>query len=211
MVDISRIKAVIFDCDGVMFDTALANRQYYDEVLAFFGKPMLTQEQFVNVHMMTVRGAIEYLFPEKKDDLLDVFKSLQNIGYQKFIKYMVMEKGLKDLLIKLKANGFVRGIGTNRTNTMEKVLVDFDLEPFFEIVVTAADVKFPKPAPDQLILIMDKLGLTSSQILFVGDSDYDSQAAHNASVGFIAFKNPALKADFKVDSMGEIARILQIN
>ncbi|MBU1196762.1 MAG: HAD family hydrolase [Proteobacteria bacterium] len=209
-MEISRIKAVIFDCDGVMFDTALANRQYYNEVLRLFGKPVLNEEQFVNVHMMTVRGAIEYLFPEK-DDLTDVFKSLQNIGYHKFIQYMVMEEGLKDLLIKLKTNGFIRGIGTNRTNTMEKVLIDFDLKPFFEIVVTAADVRFPKPAPDQLNLIMDKLGLTPAQILFVGDSDYDSRAAYHASVGFVAFKNPELKADYKVDSMGEIARILQIN
>ncbi len=210
MMDISKIKAVIFDCDGVMFDTALANRRYYDEVLALFGKPALNQEQFVNVHMMTVKGAIEYLFPEK-DDVLDVFESLKNIGYHKFIKYMMMEKGLKELLVGLKENGFIRGIGTNRTNTMEKVLVDFDLEAFFEIVVTAAHVKKPKPAPDQLILIMDKLNLEPAQILFVGDSDFDCQAAKNASVGFVAFKNSDLKADFNVDSMDEIARILQIN
>lgn len=210
MMDLSKIKAVIFDCDGVMFDTALANRRYYDEVLTLFNKPVLNDEQFVNVHMMTVKGAIEYLFPEKKD-LSEVFKRLINIGYHKFIKYMVMEPGLKDLLVGLKSNGFIRGIGTNRTNTMEKVLVDFNLESFFEIVVTASDVKSAKPAPDQLLLIMEKLKLTASQILFVGDSDFDCQAAYNASVGFIAFKNPVLKADFNVDSMDEIARILQIN
>jgi len=58
MMDISKIKAVVFDCDGVMFDTAVANRKYYDEVLQAFGKSALNDEQFVNVHMMTVKGAI---------------------------------------------------------------------------------------------------------------------------------------------------------
>ena len=75
---ISKIKAVVFDCDGVMFDTAMANRKFYNEVLTIFGKPKLNDEQFVNVHMMTVKGAIEYLFPEK-EDLSDVFDCMTNI------------------------------------------------------------------------------------------------------------------------------------
>ncbi|NOX35234.1 MAG: HAD family hydrolase [Deltaproteobacteria bacterium] len=209
-MDISKIKAVVFDCDGVMFDTAMANRKYYDEVLQTFGKPCLNENQFVNVHMMTVRGAIEYLFPEM-DDLSGVYACLKNIGYHKFIRYMIMEDGLKELLIKLNANGYIRGIGTNRTDTMEKVLRDFGLEAYFEVVVTAAKVKKPKPDPEQLLLIMKKFDLQPFEILFVGDSDYDRRAAASAKVGFAAFKNLQLKADFNVDSMEQIAGILQIN
>ncbi|MCK5162722.1 MAG: HAD-IA family hydrolase [Desulfobacula sp.] len=209
-MDILKIKAVVFDCDGVMFDTAVANKKYYDEVLQAFGKPLLNEEQFINVHMMTVAEAIDYLFPEI-NDLSSVYDRLKQIGYQKFIKYMVMEEGLKELLIKLKDKGYIRGIGTNRTNTMEKVLEDFFLEDQFEVVVTAAKVKNPKPDPEQLLLIMEKFDLTPNEILFVGDSDYDRQAAVRAKVWFAAFKNPVLKADFNVDSMDEIARVLQIN
>ncbi len=209
-MDISQIKAVIFDCDGVMFDTALANRKYYDEVLATFSKAPLNEEQFINVHMMTVKDAIGYLFPEKTE-LTDVFSCLKNIGYHKFIKYMKMEDGLVDLLLSLKKNGYIRGIGTNRTNTMEKVLKDFDLESYFEVVVTAATVKKPKPDPEQLHLIMSQFNLKPGQILFVGDSDYDRLAAVNAGVRFVAFKAPKLEADWNVDSMDEIAGILQIN
>lgn len=200
----------MFDCDGVMFDTALANRKYYDEVLSGFGKSPLSPEQFVNVHMMTVTSAIEYLFPDM-EDLTPVYESLKNIGYHKFIKYMEMEKGLVELLVKLKEKGLIRGIGTNRTNTMEKVLADFDLEPYFEVVITAAKVKHPKPDPEQLLVIMDQFDLTPDQMLFVGDSDYDRLAALGAGVGFIAFKSPDLKADWNVDSMDEIAEILEIN
>ena len=209
-MDISKIKAVVFDCDGVMFDTAMANRKYYDEVLQTFGKPALNEEQFANVHMMTVGAAIDYLFPGT-EDLSSVYDCLKNIGYHKFIRYMIMEKGLKELLIKLKGNGYIRGIATNRTNTMEKVLEDFHLEEYFEVVVTAAIVKKPKPDPEQLFLIMEKLDLQADEIFFVGDSDYDRQAAVSAKVKFTAFKNPELKADFNVDSMDEIARVLQIN
>ncbi len=208
-MDILKIKAVVFDCDGVMFDTALANRKYYDEVLLNFDKPILNDEQFVNIHMMTVTGAIEYLFPEM-DDLSIVYDRLKNIGYKKFIKHMRMEKDLEALLIKLKDNGYIRGIATNRTNTMEKVLKDFHLEDYFEVVMTAAKVKKPKPDPEQLLQIMERFKLKSDELLFIGDSDYDRLAAQNANVGFAAFKNQNLKADFNVVSMNEIASILQI-
>ncbi|MCD4720312.1 MAG: HAD family hydrolase [Desulfobacula sp.] len=208
-MDIKKIKAVVFDCDGVMFDTARANKKYYDEVLQAFGKPRLNEEQFINVHMMTIKAAIDYLFPEM-EDLSSVYDRLKNIGYKKFIKYMIMEKGLKELLIKLKDNGYIRGIATNRTNTMEKVLEDFYLEDYFEVVVTSAKVKKPKPDPEQLLLIMEKFDLKPDEIFFVGDSDYDRQAAVSAKVKFAAFKNPALIADFNVDSMDEIAKIFQI-
>ncbi|MBC8439577.1 MAG: HAD family hydrolase [Deltaproteobacteria bacterium] len=209
-MDILKIKAVVFDCDGVMFDTAVANRKYYDEVLKRFDKPALNEEQFVNIHMMTVINAIDYLFPEI-DDLSTVYDSLKNIGYKKFIKHMRMEEGLKELLIKLKDNGYIRGIATNRTNTMEKVLKDFHLEDYFEVVVTAAKVEKPKPDPEQLLLIMEKFELKPDEILFIGDSDYDRQAAVSAKVRFAAFKNSELKADFNVESMDEIVTILQIN
>lgn len=209
-MNISKIKAVIFDCDGVMFDTAAANRKYYDEVLAAFDKPVLTEEQFINVHMMTVKDAIIYLFPEK-EDLTQVFDCLKNIGYHKFIPYMEMENGLVELLVNLKDNGYIRGIGTNRTNTMEKVLKDFNLEPYFEVVVTAATVKKPKPDPEQLELIMEQFNLNPGEILFVGDSDFDRLAASRAGVRFVAFKAPHLTADWNVESMDEIAGILNIS
>jgi phosphoglycolate phosphatase len=209
-MNISKIKAVIFDCDGVMFDTAVANRKYYDEVLQKFNKPKLNDVQFTNIHMMTVKAAIEYLFFEM-DDLSEVYACLKNIGYHKFIDYMIMEKGFEDLLIKLKNRGYLIGIATNRTDTMEKILKDFHLDSYFDVVMTAAKVKMPKPDPEQLTLIMEYLKLFPDEILFVGDSEYDGQAATAAKVGFAAFKNSGMKADFSVDSMEGIARILHIN
>lgn len=209
-MDISKIKAVVFDCDGVLFDTALANRKFYDEVLAFFDKPQLTDVQFVNVHMMTVLSAIQYLFPEK-EDYTEVFSCLKQIGYAKFIPYMKMEEGLVRLLKSLKEKGLIRGIATNRTNTMEQVLRDNDLEPYFEMVVTSADVANPKPDPEQLLKIMEAFHLSPQEVIFIGDSEYDQQAARSAGTWFVAFKQPKLTADIHVNAMADILGILQIN
>ncbi len=210
MMDISKIKAVVFDCDGVMFDTAVANRKYYDEVLQKFNRKKLSDEQFMNVHMMTVKAAISYLFPEM-DDLSRVYDCLRHIGYHKFIEYMIMESGFEELLKFLKKSGYIIGIATNRTDTMEKILHDFEIEAYFDIVMTAAKVKNPKPDPEQLIVIMEKLKLSPDEVLFIGDSEYDGKAAAGAKVKFAAFKNSDMEADFNVNSMEELATILQIN
>ncbi|MEH0018897.1 MAG: HAD-IA family hydrolase [Desulfobacter sp.] len=209
-MDISALKAVVFDCDGVMFDTALANRKFYDEILAAFDKPSMTQKQFHNVHMMTVKAAIEYLFPDV-DDYSPIYEIIKSIRYAKFTPYMKREKGLKKLLAALKENGLIRGIATNRTNTMESVLIDNDMTTLFEIVVTAADVDHPKPAPDQLHKIMAEFNLSPEEIIFVGDSEYDQRAAQAAGTWFIAFRQPNLDAHFHAVSMAEVGEFLQIN
>lgn len=209
-MDISKIKAVVFDCDGVMFDTALCNRKFYNEILGVFGKSPLNDEQFVNVHMMTIKGAIEYLFPDF-DDHIPVYRKIKEIGYAKFIPYMEMETGLLELLDGLKKAGLLRGVATNRTNTMDGVLIDNDMTQCFEMVVSAADVAHPKPAPDQLNKIMAAHGFDPKEIVFVGDSTYDEKAAHSAGTWFIAFKSPSLDAHFHVESMAQIAKLLQIN
>ena len=41
----TRFRAVILDCDGVMFDSREANRAYYNAVLSHFGRPPLTAAQ----------------------------------------------------------------------------------------------------------------------------------------------------------------------
>ncbi|MFK5952388.1 MAG: HAD-IA family hydrolase [Desulfobacterium sp.] len=208
-LNMEAIKAVVFDCDGVMFDTAGANEMYYNTVLAHFGKPDLTREQFVKVHMFTVKEAMEYLFPEM-DSLEAVYTFMGTMRYDQFIPYMEREKGLKKLLTALKDSGFTRAVATNRTNTMQAVLEAHDLETAFDMVVTAADVQHPKPSPEQLHTIMKKFSLTPRQMLFVGDSQYDQMAANKAGVPFIAFKNKALEADFHVSTMDQVGKIVGI-
>lgn len=209
-MDTSRIKAVVFDCDGVMFDTAQANRKFYNEILKSFNKPPLDDEQFQNIHMMTVTTAVEYLFPEM-DDHRPVYEMIKRIGYASVIPFMLMEPGLLELLDAIKQAGLVRGVATNRTNTMGKVLIEHKLKKAFDIVVTASDVDNPKPFPDQLEKIMGAFALLPRQIVFIGDSIYDQKAAESAGTWFIAFKQPGLQAHAHAVSMDEVGELLKLS
>jgi len=201
------IKIVIFDCDGVMFDTVKANTAYYNRILLHLGKPPLNPEQFAFVHMHTADESLVYL-----SDNEDEFKAAQNyrriIGYDEFIKYMEIEPYLKPLLKWLKPK-YKTAIATNRSDTMPRVLSEFNLKDDFDMVVTALDVENPKPYPDQLFKILNFFKINPDNALYVGDSKVDETAAKAAGVPLASYKNRSLSADFHITSLKEIKDILE--
>ena len=204
----NKIKVVAFDCDGVMFDTTNANTAYYNQVLRAMGKPALTREQFEYVHMHTVDSSLSFLFKDEKT-LKEAHIYRKQMGYRPFIKEMVEEPGLKPLLIKLRPQ-YKTAVATNRTDTMDAVLKTFDLEHRFDLVVTASDVKQPKPHPEILDKIIAHFEVTPNEVVYVGDSELDEQAAKAAKVPLIAYQNPKLSSQYQISSLLEISRILNL-
>jgi len=203
------IRVVAFDCDGVMFDTEETNRRYYNSLLDRFGLPRLTDEQFRYVHMSTVGQALTYLF-EGEVGMDEVRAASAAFDYAALIPHMKMEPNLVRVL-KTLAPHCKRAIATNRTNSMEAVLVFHELTALFDLVVTSGTVKNAKPAPDQLFKIMDYFSVSAHEILYIGDSTTDQLAARSAGVPFVAFGSPELTADAHMESLDEIPPLLELS
>ncbi|MGB5424190.1 MAG: HAD-IA family hydrolase [Desulfobacterales bacterium] len=200
------VKAVVFDCDGVMFDTVKANTAYYDHILRHFSKPDMTPEQFAYTHMHTVDQALAYLFDDAAQ-LAQARDFRKQMSYLPFLQFMEIEPGLKPLLRHLKPR-YHTAVATNRTDTMNRVLRNHGLEDAFDLVVTALDVANPKPHPDQLNKILDHFALAPDQIIFIGDSELDAAAARAAGVAFVAYANQGLSADFHIERLRQVEDIL---
>ena len=204
----NNIKLVVFDCDGVMFDTEQANRFYYSDMLQHFGRPALTDEQFGFVHMHTVHESMAYLFPDEAHlEAAQAFR--KTMDYRKYLGYYTMEPQLVSLLEKLRPQKKT-AVATNRTDTMDRLLAEFNLEGYFDLVVTSTDVKHPKPHPEGLLKILDHFGLAPHQAIYIGDSQVDELAARAAKMPLAAYRNPELEADFYIDSLGEFEKLLDI-
>jgi phosphoglycolate phosphatase-like HAD superfamily hydrolase len=63
------------------------------------------------------------------------------------------------------------------------------------MVVTALDVKNPKPHPESVEKILQNLNLNKEEAVFVGDSEVDQQTAKSSGVKFIAYKNRDIVSD----------------
>ena len=204
------ISAVIFDCDGVMFDSRKANENFYNSILSHFGLPPMTPEEIEFVHMNTAVESLNHIFGNDPNRAKAQEYRLK-MDYTPFVKDMVMEPGLKELLDLLKPQ-YGLAVATNRSNTIGKVLEVNGLSSYFDIVVSSLDVRNPKPHPESIFKILDFFRLTPSQAIYLGDSAIDSETAKAGGVAFAAYKNKELPADYYVDHLMDLAeKVLRVS
>jgi phosphoglycolate phosphatase len=182
--DDGAIKAVIFDCDGVLVDSRKANAHLYNQFLSHFNKGMLSGEQ------------------------LEAKRLWQEMDYQPLIDLLTLEPGLLECLKKL-THRYRTAIATNRTRTMKQLLQTFGLDPYFDMVVTSLDVRHPKPHPESLKKILSSFDLTPEAACYIGDSDVDRETSQRAGVLFIAYRNEQLEADHYISHFNELIPLLE--
>jgi phosphoglycolate phosphatase len=200
------ISAVIFDCDGVMFDSRRANIHFYNHLLTHFGLAPMTEDKIDYVHMHTADESVRHIFEGTPfTDRAQAYR--WEMDYTPFIEDMIMEPGLKEVLESLKPR-FGLAVATNRSNTINKVLEWNSLDKYFDIVVSSLDVKNPKPHPESLWKILHFFSIDPRQALYIGDSSVDRETAEAATVPFVAYKNRALEADFHAERMTDILTLV---
>ncbi len=204
-----RVKAVIYDCDGVLIDSRESNRAFYNHILERFGLPPITPEQLDKAQVSTARESLMRLFAGSpfKDAALDYLPAVDNTP---FLPLLTPEPGIKETLAGLQPHCRL-AVATNRGKSLPLVLEQLALAPFFEMAVTCLDVQNPKPHPECLEKILAYFQLEPGEALYVGDSEVDQKSAARAGVGFAAYKNPALKASIHLDYHPDLLRFLGID
>ncbi len=198
------VKLVVFDCDGVMFDSKKSNIMYYNYLLAHFGLPPMNSCEEDFVHMNNVTESVKHIFRHyHRPSLEEVDAFRRQTDYGPFLQYLEIEPDLRDFL-EIISPRYHLAISTNRTTTMIPLLQSYGLEKYFGVVMTALTAPRPKPAPDGLLAILDHYDCRPEEAVFIGDSCFDEQHAAACNVPLIAFKNPALQADFYVRNFMEI-------
>ena len=198
------LKLVIFDCDGVMFDSKETNRAYYNQLLAQFNCPPMDEEEASYVHTHNVFDSVAHIFRNQAHvDMDAVERYREGLDYTPFLNHMRMAPDLLQFLQVISAD-YHRAISTNRTNTMDMVLDIFKLRPWFELVVTALTAPRPKPAPDGLHMILNHFDLQVEEAIYIGDSNVDREHCASLGMELIAFNNPKLEARYHVDCFMDI-------
>lgn len=202
------IEGVIFDCDGVLFESRRANLAYYNAVLTHFNVPEVDVDDHERATLCHTAASPEVfkvlLGDEQVEAALEISKHL---NYRQFIPWMDPEPELFEVLSELSATRPL-AVATNRGTSLTEILSHFNMEHFFQAVVTSRDVERPKPSGDMLLLAADKLGLPLDRLLFIGDSIYDRMAAEDAGVKFMAYKPQFVHEPF-LNSHSELAALLR--
>ncbi|MGQ9859982.1 MAG: HAD family hydrolase [Thermodesulfobacteriota bacterium] len=202
----TRTRVLIYDCDGVLFDSRDSNRAFYDHILARFGLPPMRPEQLSFVHASTAEEAIDFLFRDHPKRLEAQAYRL-SMDYRPFVPLMRPEPHVREVLARVRPR-YRTAIATNRGLTMPLVIREHRLEGLFDLTVTSLDVREPKPHPECLLKILSHFELEPDEAIYIGDSEVDRLVAERASVPFVAYKNPGLAARHHIRDHLEILRIL---
>ena len=166
----------------------------------------MTDDQFSYAQAHTVDETIAFLCGSA-NLIQQAYECRKTMSYLPFVKKMTMEPHLVPLLKKLRPT-YWTAIATNRTDTMEGVLVDHGLKPYFDYVVCASDVTLPKPHPEGLMKIAAHFSIKLSELFYIGDTEVDESAAREAGAVFAAYSNPSLTAAYHIENLAELESLL---
>ena len=203
---LSQIKAVVFDLDGVLFDSFDSNVAFYNHIMEHMGKPPVPEQLKDLVHRESIHGSLRALFgegPEYKDALA----YCSQLDFGPFIKKLKLFPDVHQTMETL-ARTVRLAVATNRISSTIPALENLDLIRFFEVVVTPADAGASKPQAEFMAYTLDKLSLTRRDVVYVGDSVIDQDLCLASDVPLVAFRDSRLKAWAHVQGMAQIPALL---
>lgn len=184
----SSYKHIIFDLDGTIFDTYYANLEALADMMeARHPKLNFKREQYDPYFGIPGRMCLQKLGVAQEEIEVSMQEWVGNL--EKYVSTVKPFPTMLSVLSFLKNEGFTLGIITSRMRnsafkgTLGDCLPDI-IAPYFTYVISASDVKRPKPYPDSMLRYMELTGAKPSEILFVGDATTDLECAHNAGVDF---------------------------
>lgn len=201
----ARLAGIIFDCDGVLFDSKGANSAYYNHIRAAVALPPMSEEEASYAHMVSTDEALERMIPE---NLLEQAIAARNATRFRDLFMSLMEPSphMTDFLRAMQARKMPMALCTNRSDSVHHVLAHFGLQDFFSPVMTISHAK-PKPDPEGLFKILSAWGAEPGAVAFLGDSLVDCRAAAAAGVPFWCFGTTAIPAALHVNSFAELGAL----
>ena len=163
------LRAVLFDWDGTLVDSAEATYRSYVSLFASFGIPF-DRSRFAESYSPnwqdTYRrvGLGEEHWPAADRRWMDLYGQERN----------ALIPGVLPALKRLRAAGLLLGLVTSGDrDRVSSELRALELERFFRVVVCGGDLPARKPRPEPLLLALERLQVEARDAAYVGDSPED--------------------------------------
>jgi phosphoglycolate phosphatase len=213
-------KAVIFDLDGTLIDSAPDIASALNDVL---GRRDLAPFPLERVKQM-IGGGIPMLIKRAleahgvpPDDIQPLVADMIGVYASRATALTVPFDGAEDELKRLQALGVKMAICTNKNQEITDIIVrDLGMASYFASVVGVRPGSPRKPDPAFLQLALDELGVTVAEAVLVGDSGADTGVAKAAgmpvvlvSFGYCHSPLAELEPDAVIDAFSELQAALQ--
>lgn len=210
-----KLKAVIFDVDGVLVQSMERHFLAYQKAFSQVGVEVRPEEVFAQEGRRS-REVVQSMAEARGLDLpKEQLDEINRVKQSTFVSFgpQPLYPGVPELVAKLKERGlFVAAVtGTNRNNVNNHL---GDLTKRFDAIVTADDVKRTKPDPEPYLSALEKLGVQAGEALVVENATLGIKAAKAAGirvVGVASTLSPHMlhEADVIVPKVADVWNLVE--
>ncbi|EFF84078.1 putative phosphoglycolate phosphatase, bacterial [Acinetobacter haemolyticus ATCC 19194] len=218
------MKAVLFDLDGTLIDTAADFIRIIQQMCRDEQRPVVDAELIRTQVSEGARAMVKLVYPEleltdpiflaHRQRFLDVYGDNIVVDTDLF-------EGMYPLLEQLEANQIPWGIVTNKPRGLsESLLAELQLTERCSVLVCPEDVSKTKPDPEPMYLAAKQLQIDPQEIIYVGDHPRDIDAGRHAGMytilaayGYLPIEArddlSAWQADAIIHTVAELQQLLQ--
>ncbi len=193
-------KAILFDMDGVLVDSLDAWWLSLNSSLEAYNKQKISRNEFIKKYW----GHDLYDNIKKMNLPLEIANFCNNI-YSKNIDKIKIYKETKTTLEKL--GDYKKAIITNTPKDCAlQILKKFNIDNFFDFVMTSDDVINAKPNPEIVLKACKRLKVEPKDVILVGDTDSDVKAGKKAGCVVVGIN---IDADYTIKSLSVLILLLE--
>ena len=185
------MQGVIFDVDGTLVDSNDAHAQSWVDTFAEAGYSV----PFDVVRPLIGMGGDKLLpkaagITHDSDEGKKLTKRRSEIFREKYLPKLEPLKGSRALVERVRKAGLKPLVATSaKEEELKGLLKAAQVADTMEERATASDAKKSKPDPDIVQAAIEESGLTADELIMIGDTPYDVEAASRAGVRTIAFRS----------------------
>lgn len=180
----TKIKAIIFDMDGVLIDAKDWHYEALNRALNLFGFNISRYDHLVTFDGLPTRKKLEMLTKEQglPKGLHLFLNELKQIYTMELVQARCKPVFQHEYAItKLKSEGFKLALASNSVrDTIEVMMIRSNLRPYFDVLVSNQDVKLSKPDPEIYLKALALLEVRPQEALVIEDNEHGIAAAKAA-------------------------------
>ncbi|MBP2098662.1 HAD family hydrolase [Enterococcus rivorum] len=186
----TKVEGVIFDMDGLLFDTELIYYRSTQKVADAMGFPYsrALYQKFIGVSDEEVQGNYHEIYKGHGKEKVDEFIRLAyEDTYQEFEAGNVpLKEGVVELLTYLEEKNIPRVVASsNVRSTIDLLLKNAEIRHYFDDIISCENVRRAKPDPEIFQVALARLGTSAEKTLILEDSYHGVTAAHTAGIPVI--------------------------